>query len=90
MLLKSHFSVYHDGETTIVNSSGNDGLATGGSGDVLAGIITSFLAQGLSIPEAAINASFLLGRTAEKLAASRGTPSILPSDVADNLFAGDE
>jgi NAD(P)H-hydrate repair Nnr-like enzyme with NAD(P)H-hydrate dehydratase domain len=44
----------------------------------------------LSIPEAAINASFLLGRTAEKLAARRGTPSILPSDVADNLFAGDE
>lgn len=90
VLLKSHFSVYHDGETTVVNSSGNDGLATGGSGDVLAGIITSFLAQGLSIPEAAINASFLLGRTAEKLAARRGTPSILPSDVADNLFAGDE
>lgn len=86
ILLKSHFSVYHDADFTWVSDSGNDGLATGGSGDVLSGIIASFLAQGLEIPDAAINASWLLGHTAELLSETRGTPSILPSDIIDNLF----
>jgi ADP-dependent NAD(P)H-hydrate dehydratase / NAD(P)H-hydrate epimerase len=86
VLLKSHFSVYHDADCTWVNTSGNDGLATGGSGDVLAGIITSFLAQGLDIPDAAINGSYLLGRTAEELAVERDTASILPTDIIEGLF----
>ncbi len=86
VLLKSHFSVYHDADFTWVNISGNDGLATGGSGDVLAGIVASFLAQGLEIPDASINASFLLGKTAELLAEERDTASILPTDIIDNLY----
>lgn len=86
ILLKSHYSIYHDQEKTLINTSGNDGLATGGSGDVLAGIIASFLAQGENISDAAIKASFLLGKTAEVLAVKRGTASILPTDVIDNLF----
>lgn len=86
VLLKSHFSIYMDHEHTLINISGNDGLATGGSGDVLSGIITAFLAQGHSLAEAAINASWLLGKTAENLAQWRGTPSILPSDIISNLF----
>jgi NAD(P)H-hydrate epimerase len=86
VLLKSHYSVYHDSDQTLVNISGNDGLATGGSGDVLAGIICSFLAQNESIPSAAIKASFLLGKTAETLAKTRGTPSILPTDIIASLF----
>jgi NAD(P)H-hydrate epimerase len=90
VLLKSHFSLYHDKDHLIINTSGNDGLATGGSGDVLAGIIASFLAQGLSIPDAAVNAAWLLGKTAEELATWRGTPSILPSDIIDNLFVKPE
>ncbi len=90
ILLKSHYSVYHDAGHALVNISGNDGLATGGSGDVLAGIITSFLAQGESIPAAAIKASFLLGKTAETLAAQRATASILPTDIIANLFLNDK
>ena len=86
VLLKSYYSIYHDTEQTLVNTSGNDGLATGGSGDVLAGIITSFLAQGESIPDAAIKASYLLGKTAEMLAQKRSTASILPTDIIANLF----
>ncbi|MGC9361589.1 MAG: NAD(P)H-hydrate dehydratase [Candidatus Syntrophosphaera sp.] len=86
VLLKSHYSIYHDDNFTWINVSGNDGLATGGSGDVLAGIITSFLAQGMDTPDAAINASFLLGRTAEELAEKRETASILPTDIIKNLF----
>lgn len=90
ILLKSHFSVYHDASRTWVNVSGNDGLATGGSGDVLAGIIASFLAQGLEIPDAAVNASYLLGKTAEDLAELRGTASILPTDIIEELFVEPE
>ncbi len=86
VLLKSHYSIYHDENFTLVNISGNDGLATGGSGDVLAGIIASFLAQGLEIPDAAINASFLLGKTADELAKKRDPASILPTDVIENLY----
>lgn len=86
VLLKSHYSVYHDSDQTLVNISGNDGLATVGSGDVLAGIICSFLAQNESIPSAAIKASFLLGKTAETLAKTRCTPSILPTDIIASLF----
>ncbi len=86
ILLKNHISIYADVFGLIFNTAGNDGLATGGSGDVLAGIIASFAAQGLDIHEAAINASYLMGKTAEKLAEKRATPSILPSDIIDNLF----
>lgn len=86
VLLKSHYSIYQDAELSLVNISGNDGLATGGSGDVLAGIICSFMAQNESIPAAAIKASFLLGKTAETLAKTRGTASILPTDIIANLF----
>jgi NAD(P)H-hydrate epimerase len=90
ILLKSHYTIYQDEQETWINVSGNDGLATGGSGDVLAGIITSFLAQGLEISEAAISASYLLGHTAEEVAEIRGTASILPSDIIENLFVGSE
>ncbi|MDZ4183058.1 MAG: NAD(P)H-hydrate dehydratase [Candidatus Cloacimonadaceae bacterium] len=86
VLLKSTSTVYHDETVTHVNISGNDGLATGGSGDVLAGIIASFIAQQMSIPDAAINASYLMGETAQMLAVKRGTPSILPRDIIENLF----
>lgn len=86
VLLKSHTTIYHETGITRVNICGNDGLATGGSGDVLAGIIGAFLAQGHSPAQAAINASILLGITAENLAGKRATPSILPSDIIANLF----
>ncbi|OPX27145.1 MAG: hypothetical protein B1H06_04975, partial [Candidatus Cloacimonas sp. 4484_143] len=59
---------------------------TGGSGDVLAGIIVSFLGQKLDIPNASISASYLLGETAEKLAEIRKPASIIPSDIIEELF----
>ena len=86
ILLKGYTTVFANGNNLLFNTSGNDGLATGGSGDVLAGIIGSFLAQGLNIPFAAISASYLMGITAEKLNETRQTASILPSDIIDNLF----
>ena len=86
VLLKSSTSIFSDGKNLVFNISGNDGLATGGSGDVLSGIIVSFLAQKLSIKDAAVSASFLMGKTAEKLTKIRKTASIIPSDIIENIF----
>ncbi len=87
VLLKSHTSIYCDSSTTFFNTSGNDGLATGGSGDILAGLITSFLGQKMSPRFAAGSAAFHLGYTAELLAGQRETFSITPTDILDNIFA---
>jgi NAD(P)H-hydrate epimerase len=86
MLLKSSTSVFTDGERFLLNISGNDALSTGGSGDVLAGIITSFIGQKLDLANSAISAAFLLGKTAEKLSQKRKPASIIPSDIIEHLF----
>jgi len=54
-----------------INSTGNPAMAQGGMGDVLTGMITSFLAQGYSTAEAAILAVFLHGKTGDNLAGKR-------------------
>lgn len=86
ILLKGDTTVFYDNRQVYFSTRGNDGLATGGSGDVLGGIIASFAAQGLELGRAAINASYLMGKTAEFLAKKRATPSIIPSDIIENLF----
>ena len=86
ILLKSATTIFYGGKLFTFDISGNDGLSTGGSGDVLAGIIVAFVGQKLPLNEAAISASFLMGKTAEKLADYRKTPSIIPSDIIENIF----
>ena len=67
------------------NTTGNPGMATGGSGDVLAGITVSLLAQGLS-PEAAAKAAvYLHGAAGDKAAEKRSLHALLPSDIIDEL-----
>ncbi|MCF7920999.1 MAG: NAD(P)H-hydrate dehydratase [Candidatus Cloacimonetes bacterium] len=86
ILLKSSTTIFSDGSQNVLEISGNDGLATGGSGDVLAGITVSFAGQGLPLVQAGLSASWLMGRTAEKLAEQRATASIIPSDIIENIF----
>ncbi len=86
VLLKSATSIFCDGNGFIFNITGNDGLSTGGSGDVLAGIITSFVGQKLQLKDAAVSGSYLLGETAEKLAETRKPASIIPSDIIEYIF----
>lgn len=78
------------GESTIVampegelyiNTSGNPGMAKGGSGDVLAGIITAFLAQGLSPQDAAICGVYVHGRAGDIACNAFGTLGMTPSDT---------
>jgi hydroxyethylthiazole kinase-like uncharacterized protein yjeF len=86
VLLKSNTSIYYDTEVTYINSNGNDGLSTGGSGDVLSGLIAGFLAQRMCPANAAGMAAYYLGLTAERLAEKQETLSITPTDILDYIF----
>ncbi len=65
VLLKGATTCVSDGTQVRLNVSGNPGLAKGGSGDVLSGIITALLAQGLNAFDAASVGAFLLGASAD-------------------------
>lgn len=67
------------------NTTGNDGLATGGSGDVLSGMIVSRLAQGYNVLDAILNSVWLHGKTADVLAEKMPTRAILPTDIIEGL-----
>ncbi len=66
-----------------VNPTGNPGLATAGSGDVLSGLLAGFLAQGLEPADAARCAVYLHGRAADLAVAERGEIPLVASDVID-------
>lgn len=70
-----------------INSTGNDGLASGGSGDVLTGLIAGLLAQGLQSFDAAALAAWLHGRAAELVAMQQGTAGMAASDLLPQLPA---
>ncbi|MGN0975340.1 MAG: NAD(P)H-hydrate dehydratase, partial [Gemmiger sp.] len=67
------------------NPTGNPGLARGGSGDVLAGMIAALLAQGLCAADAACCGVFLHGAAADACAKRRGMQCMLPHDILDDL-----
>ncbi len=73
-----------DGEIYL-NSNGNDGMATGGTGDVLSGIIGSFLAQGLTPLHAAICGVYLHGFSGDLAAEKIGRRSLIAGDLINNL-----
>lgn len=64
-----------------INTSGNNALATGGSGDVLAGVIASLTAQGYSPTDAAVLGVYIHGLAAERLSKRLGKCGVLPSDL---------
>ena len=67
------------------NSTGNPGMATAGSGDVLTGIILSLLAQRYTLEEAAIIGVFMHGRAGDKAAAERGMETMIARDIINSL-----
>lgn len=85
LVLKGATSVITDGNKTYLNVAGCSGQAKGGSGDVLSGIIASFLAQKLPALEAAVAGCFIAGKTAENVAFESSVYTILPMDVALNV-----
>jgi NAD(P)H-hydrate epimerase len=68
-----------------INSSGNPGLASGGTGDVLTGSIAGFLAQGLSPFDAACLGVFCHGKAADRLAIRWGDRGMLATDLLKEI-----
>ena len=85
VLLKGHETVITDGETGYINRTGNPGMAVGGSGDVLAGILVSLLGQGIQPLEAAACAAWLHGAAGDLCAAEIGQYGMLPTDMLSAL-----
>ena len=81
LLLKGHRTIITDGSVSYINSTGNPGMATGGSGDVLAGIIVSLLGQGLSPLESAACGAWLHGAAGDICAEEIGQYGMIPSDI---------
>lgn len=81
VVLKGHRSCITDGKTGYVNPTGNPGMAVGGSGDVLAGMITALLGQGLAPLEAAAAGCWLHGAAGDLCARELGQYGMLPTDM---------
>ncbi|MFC2078603.1 NAD(P)H-hydrate dehydratase [Candidatus Bipolaricaulota bacterium] len=69
----------------IVNPTGNTGLGTGGSGDVLTGLLAGLIAGGSSLSDASVAAPFIHGLAADRWAVDRSERSLTPSDVLDEI-----
>lgn len=81
LLLKGHRTIITNGRTTYVNLTGNPGMAVGGSGDVLAGMIVSLIGQGIDPLEATAAAAWLHGAAGDVCAEELGQYAMLPSDM---------
>ena len=88
LVLKDHRTItaFPDGET-FVNTTGNPGMAKGGSGDVLAGMILSLLGQGLPPKQAVPAAVWLHGRAGDLAAEALGEYGMTPDDLLQQIPA---
>ncbi|MBC8874350.1 MAG: NAD(P)H-hydrate dehydratase [Planctomycetes bacterium] len=85
MVLKDHRTLITDGNRVTYNKTGNPGMATGGSGDVLTGLITALVCQGLPPFEAAQLGVHLHGLAGDLAAERLGQTSMIAKDLADHL-----
>lgn len=85
VLLKGHRTCITDGRTGYRNVTGNPGMAVGGSGDVLAGVIVSLVGQGIAPLEAAACGAWLHGAAGDVCAGELGQYGMLPSDMLQVL-----
>ena len=85
LVLKDARTVVTDGNEVYVNTTGNNALSTGGSGDVLSGMVAGLLAQGMKPKKAAVLAVCLHGIAAEEYMEIGGRYSMLASDILDML-----
>ena len=85
IVLKGHKTFITNGIQNFENTTGNSGLAKGGSGDALTGMITSFLAQGYTTLESAILGVYLHGLAADITLQTQSEESMLITDVIENI-----
>lgn len=85
VLKGAHTAIATPDGTTHFNSTGNPGMSTGGTGDVLTGILTALLAQGYDPVEAAVLGVFEHGRAGDRAADQRGQIGLTASDIIEAL-----
>lgn len=85
LLLKGAGTVVSDGARVYVNRTGNAGMATGGSGDVLAGVIAALIGLGLGAFEAAALGAWVHGRAGDRAALTLGQTALTAPDLIDAL-----
>ena len=85
LVLKGHRTLVTDGRQHYRNDTGNPGMATAGSGDVLTGIVASFVGQGLAPFQAAAAAVRVHGRAGDIAAERFGQVSLVSTDILDCL-----
>jgi NAD(P)H-hydrate epimerase len=81
ILLKGHPTLVTDGARESLNTTGNPGMATGGTGDILTGVIAALLCQGLTPLEAAQLGAHVHGLAGDLAAAQLGQVSMIASDL---------
>ena len=82
---KGATTVIAQGEDVAMNITGCDGMATGGSGDVLTGVIASLMAQGMAAMDASRVGAYYHGRAGEVAQAVLGARAVTAMDVCDRL-----
>lgn len=87
LVLKGHETTVTDGDRVFVNHTGNPGMGTGGTGDVLTGVVTALLCQGLSPWDAARLGVYVHGLAGDLAAAELGQPGMIASDLVQFLPA---
>ena len=75
--------IFHPEEVPLVNGTGDPGMATAGSGDVLTGMIAAFLAQGMRTRDAAALGTYLHGIAGERAAEQQSSYCLIASDIID-------
>jgi NAD(P)H-hydrate epimerase len=84
-VLKGSGTIVTDGSTVLINPTGNPGMAKGGSGDVLTGLIAAFTGQTKGLLEAAAAGVYLHGLAGDISARRKTMTAMLPSDIIENL-----
>lgn len=85
VVLKGVPTVISDGEQVFVNTTGNPGMSTGGSGDVLTGMISSLIGQGVDVFYASILGVYLHGLSGDIGASGKGYHGLIARDIIENI-----
>jgi ADP-dependent NAD(P)H-hydrate dehydratase len=85
VVLKGHGTIVTDGRRVYVNTTGNPGMATGGAGDCLTGVIAALVGQGLDAFEAAVLGTFAHGLAGDIARDQNGEVGLIAGDVVDSL-----